>query len=61
MTFKDINRWDVWKMLNDIIPSFSPIWEEAIHVPARLASYFAKVVSNVNIADNFREIRCQSV
>ena len=47
MTFKDINRWDVWKMPNDIIPSFNSIREEAIHVPVRLASYFVKVASNV--------------
>ena len=47
MTFKDINRWDVWKMPNDIIPSFNAIREEVIHVPARLASYFVKVASNV--------------
>ena len=47
MTFKDINRWDVWKMPNDIIPSFNSIRGETIHVPSRLASYFVKVASNV--------------
>ena len=36
MTLKDINRWDVWKMPNDIIPSFNSIREEAIHVPVDL-------------------------
>ena len=34
MTFKDINRWDVWEMPNDIIPNFSSIGKETIHVPA---------------------------
>ena len=33
MTFKDINRWNVWKMPNDIIPNFNSISEETIHVP----------------------------
>ena len=44
MTFKDINRWDAWKIPNDIILSFNSIREEAIHLPARL---YLKVFSNV--------------
>ena len=47
MTFKDINRWGVWEMLNGIIPSFSSIREETIHVPAGLASYFVKVILDI--------------
>ena len=52
MTFKDINRWDVWKMPNDIIPSFNSIREEAIHVPARLASSVAGL-SGSGLNSNF--------
>ena len=47
MTFKDVNRWDVWEMPNDIIPSFNSIGEETIHVPAGLASYFVKVILDI--------------
>ena len=47
MTFKDINRWGVWEMPNDIISSFSSIREETIRVPAGLASYFVKVVLDI--------------
>ena len=41
---KDINRWNVWKMPNDIIPSFNSFREETIHVLAGLASYFVKYI-----------------
>ena len=43
MTFKDINRWDVWKIPDDIVPSLNSIREETYHIPAGLASYFLKV------------------
>ena len=47
MTFKDINRWNVWKIPNDIIISFNSIRELTIHVPAGLASYFVKFIINI--------------
>ena len=47
MTFKDINRWDDWKIHYDIIPSSNSIGKETIHVPARLASYFMEVIINI--------------
>ena len=47
MSFQDINRWNLWKMPNDVIPSFNSSREETIHVPVGLASYFVKVIVNI--------------
>ena len=47
MNFKDINRWNVWKMPNDIIPSFNSISDETIHLHPGLASYFVKVIKGL--------------
>ena len=40
--FQDINRRDVAKMRDDVVPRISPIWEKTIHVSVCFTSYSRK-------------------
>ena len=45
MCFKDINRWDVVKMRDDVVPRINPIWEKnTIHVSVCFTSYSMKSI-----------------